>query len=182
MSYPTPINRSLPALITPDCTTLVLGSMPSVVSLAGEAYYAHPRNLFWDIAATLFQISRDLPYEVRVARLLAQHIGLWDVLKTANRTGSSDASIRNAVPNDFLALLVTYPQLRHICLNGAAAGRFWQRLVLPSLCAGLDAPRLREIMVTPLPSTSPANASMPRKAKFAQWRDALLMSTGRLAF
>ena len=49
--------------------------------MAAGQYYAHPRNQFWRLIGDLIgepMVGR--PYEVRLARLLAHRIGLWDVL------------------------------------------------------------------------------------------------------
>lgn len=41
---------------------LILGSMPSVVSIAKQQYYAHPRNAFWRIMAALFNDNQPIAY------------------------------------------------------------------------------------------------------------------------
>jgi hypoxanthine-DNA glycosylase len=71
-------------------------------------------------------IGRDLAsldYEARLAALLAAHIGLWDVVASARREGSSDAAIRDPVGNDLAGLASTLPDLRAIAFNGATAFR-----------------------------------------------------------
>ena len=40
--------------IDENCTTIILGSMPSVKSLEQQQYYAHPQNRFWKLMAILF--------------------------------------------------------------------------------------------------------------------------------
>ena len=63
--------HSFPAVSEPAADRLILGSMPGKASLAANQYYAHPRNLFWPIIETLFDIPADLPYVER-CRLLAE--------------------------------------------------------------------------------------------------------------
>jgi hypoxanthine-DNA glycosylase len=61
--------------------------------------------------------------------LLDAHIGLWDVVATATRTGSSDAAIRDHAPNDLEQLAATLPELRAIAFNGGAAYKIGLRLM-----------------------------------------------------
>ncbi len=49
---------------------LILGNMPSAMSLASGQYYGNPRNAFWRITGALFGFSADAPYPERVASLL----------------------------------------------------------------------------------------------------------------
>lgn len=143
--------------------TLVLGSFPGRASLACGQYYAHPRNQFWPIlGAVVGEPLADLPYRLRVARLRAHAIGLWDVLAACERRGSLDADIRSARPNDFTALLGSLPRLRRVVFNGQTAGRFARFFS----SAGLD--------VSVAPSTSPAHAILRLEDKLALWRAALL--------
>lgn len=157
--------RSLPAAARGDARVLVLGSMPGAVSLEAQAYYAHPRNLFWPLMGDLLGIAPSLPYAERVARLNAAGIGLWDVLAECERPGSLDSAIRRPRRNDFDALLAAYPALTALLFNGAKAETEFMRGGLPASATGLM--RLR------LPSTSPANASIPLATRTAAWREAL---------
>ena len=62
-----------------------------------------------------------LDYDDRLAALLVARIGLWDVIASATRTGSSDAAIRDHATNDLPALAATLPDLRAIAFNGGTA-------------------------------------------------------------
>jgi TDG/mug DNA glycosylase family protein len=139
--------------------TLILGSFPGAASLQAQRYYAHPRNQFWALlGAVLDEPLAGLPYEARLEKMLSHHIGLWDALEGCEREGSLDAAIRRPQPNDHLLLKQMCPQLRRVCFNGKAAGRY----------APLYAGAGYEVQV--LPSSSPANAQLSFAAKLALWR------------
>lgn len=145
---------------------MILGSLPGAASLAAVEYYAHPRNLFWDLMGELFGAGRDLPYGERVARLTAAGVAVWDVLHQAHRPGSMDADIHpdTLVPNDFGALFAAHPRLRTVAFNGQAAAALFRRHVMP----GLPVEPHRTFVT--LPSTSPAHAGRSRAEKLALWR------------
>ena len=88
-----------------QCRVLVLGSFPSVRSREVGFYYGHPQNRFWRLMERLFDQPVPPEPDGRRAYVLSHGVALWDVLAACDIMGSSDASIRRAVPNDIPALL-----------------------------------------------------------------------------
>ncbi len=165
---------SFDAVESPDARVLILGTLPGVKSLAAGEYYAHPRNSFWWIMGELVGASPDLPYADRLSRLRKSGIALWDVCRSAERSGSSDAEIRmeTVEPNDFRAFLGHHPRIELICFNGQPAERLFRSKVLPSL------QNLRLIPHRVMDSTSPACARITREEKLARWRECLASFIG----
>jgi hypoxanthine-DNA glycosylase len=162
-AHPSQRLRGLPPIVSSNTRLLVLGSFPSVASLARQQYYAHPQNQFWPILQAIFAsgprgvcIDR---YEKRSNWLLEKGLGVWDVYATCVRLGSLDAAIRDAEVNDFASLMRLCPQLRAIAHNGGESFRH------AKYTAALGLP------VYKLPSTSPANASWSFERKLAAWRE-----------
>ncbi|ARU31357.1 DNA-deoxyinosine glycosylase [Sulfuriferula sp. AH1] len=144
---------------------LILGSMPGVASLRSGQYYAHPRNLFWRIMGTLIQLDPESPYEQRIEALRHARIALWDVLHSCKREGSLDTSIDKATqtPNDFGTFFLQHTHITHVFFNGTAAEQAYRTLVLPNM-------EINRIEYQRLPSTSPANASIPLERKLGAWQ------------
>ena len=152
----------LPPVVGPNCRVLVLGSFPSAASLAAHQYYAHSQNRFWPILEQVLGIGlRELPYDMRTARVTDAGIAIWDIYGACERVGSLDSAIRSAEFNDFRRLLERAPGIRRACFNGATAARALKHLAALGL----------ETVV--LPSTSPANASQGMAFKLARWRAAM---------
>lgn len=143
---------------------LILGSMPGKASLRANQYYAHPNNLFWRIMGELLGADPDLPYKERVQVLQSAGIALWDVLESCTRVTSLDSDIESGslVANDFRSFFFGHPSIAHVYFNGAKAEDCYRRLVL----AGI---KKESVMYQRLPSTSPANASIPYERKRAAW-------------
>ena len=160
---------SFPPQVGAGCRVLVFGTVPSLKSLEMRQSYAHPQNLFWPFMGALYDAGPELPYAERIARLHAAGVGIWDVLKHCERPGSLDSSILAAseVPNDIPALLEAYPTIEAIALNGGKAQQVFARRIAPAI----PAERLDRIAILALPSTSPANASIPKAEKLERWRE-----------
>lgn len=164
-SDPLPLLRGLPPVVGRRPRVLVLGSMPSVASLAERQYYGHPRNAFWDIQGALFDAGRDLPYRERLAVLRQQGVALWDVIGQCRRAGSLDSAIHDIEPNDIPGLLRRHRSICSVFLNGGTAAREFRRHVERPHAALLDGLRVQQ-----LPSTSPAHAARDFAAKLTAWR------------
>lgn len=124
------LKRSFAPVVDKRTKLLICGSLPGDRSLAAQRYYAHPQNQFWRLLSPV--VGSDLvalDYEDRLAALLDAHIGLWDVVATATRAGSSDAAIRDHAPNDLEQLAAKLPQLRAIAFNGGTAHKIGLRLM-----------------------------------------------------
>ena len=158
----TPVLTGLPPIVGGSPRLLILGNMPSVLSLAAREYYGNPRNAFWRIMGELFGFAADGPYQDRVAALHTRGVAVWDVLATCRRVGSLDSAVeRNSmVANNFGALFAAYPGIGRVYFNGAAAEANYRRL------ARVDTP----FECRRLPSTSPAH-TMAFAAKLAKWRE-----------
>ena len=96
--------QSFPYSADKNSQILILGSMPGEESLRQQQYYAHPRNLFWDVMGELFGAGRELPYEERLAVLRENGISLWDVAHTCRRKGSLDSNMPDVAANNFRKL------------------------------------------------------------------------------
>ncbi len=161
------VARAFAPLLGPAPQLLILGSLPGTASLAAGQYYAHPRNLFWDVMGELFGAGRDLPYAERSLRLTQHGVAVWDVLQEATRVGSLDTAIdlATASHSDLLTLLAAEPGITCIAFNGGTAARLFRQRVAPALAASG-----RPVTCLTLPSTSPANAGLSRAGKLAAWQ------------
>lgn len=146
---------------------LILGSYPGVSSLEQSQYYAHPRNVFWDILSEIVGFERSLEYKERAATLQHAGIALWDVLYSCKRIGSLDSSIEPAsiVINDFDTFFLGHPLIDVVVFNGAKAEQEFRKRVLP---ATADLVALKQFLR--LPSTSPAMASITYAKKLESWK------------
>ncbi|MDO7842029.1 DNA-deoxyinosine glycosylase [Sphingomonas immobilis] len=118
------LKQSFPPVVDAYVRVLILGSLPGEKSLAAQRYYANPQNQFWRLlSGALAEDFVALEYQARLARLLSRHAGLWDVVATARREGSTDAALRDVSANDLTALAASLPDLRAIAFNGGAAHR-----------------------------------------------------------
>ncbi|OHD07234.1 DNA-deoxyinosine glycosylase [Sphingopyxis sp. RIFCSPHIGHO2_12_FULL_65_19] len=146
--------------VAPDTRLLLLGSLPGARSLAEQQYYAHPTNQFWRLLGEVIgQPLAALPYDDRLAALRAARVGLWDVIRTAERHTSSDSLIREIEAHDLPALVATLPDLRMIAFNGGKAAAIGRR----QLSAQPDG-----ITLVDLPSSSAAN-TLGFAAKLERW-------------
>lgn len=156
-----PLLDGLPPIADVHARLLILGNMPSVMSLAAGEYYGNPRNAFWRIAAEFFDFAADDPYPQRTNALRRRGVAVWDVLRHCRRVGSLDSAVEpdSMVANDFGAFFADHPSIERVFFNGAAAERNFARLVR------VDAP----LSYARLPSTSPAH-TVGYADKLAAWR------------
>jgi len=145
---------------------LILGSVPSVTSLAEQRYYAHPRNAFWPIIAALFNQGVALDYQRGQQILVEQNIAVWDVLKSCARQGSLDSAIDKSsiTVNDFVGFFEVYKGVERVFFNGGTAESLYKAHVWRALPVSNQT-----LNYTKLPSTSPAFAAMSYADKLAAW-------------
>jgi double-stranded uracil-DNA glycosylase len=162
-------NISFAPIAAKDAQILILGSMPGIKSLQEQQYYAHPRNAFWPIIASLFDFDLSLDYTARCQKLLSHKVAVWDVLKSCRRPGSLDQHIEpdSMVANDFNSFLKQHHQIQRIFFNGGKAEQVFKHHVLPTL--NVD----QQLNFQRLPSTSPAHAAKSLDEKCQNWQKAL---------
>ena len=138
---------------------LILGSFPSVKSREQQFFYGHRQNRFWRVLAQVFDCEVPETIEQKREMLLAHHVAVWDVIASCEITGSSDASIRDVIPND-LSLILSQADIRAIYTNGGKAQELYRKYIFP--VNGREA--------FSLPSTSPANAGYSLQRLVEAWR------------
>lgn len=148
-------------MFAPEARVMIVGSMPSVKSLADAQYYAHPRNAFWPILFDVFGKAPTGDYEAKKALIRENGLALWDVACTCEREGSLDSAMRGIATNDFAALYARCPHIRTVLCNGGTA----HALFVKSGFAG-------DRRVIRMPSTSPAY-TMPYEKKRMIWKETL---------
>ena len=162
---PRGLKTGFPALLNVETRVLVLGSLPSDESIKQQRYYAKPQNQFWPIMYAVLDAGTPAPqYADRVGLLLSRGIGLWDVLHSAEREGSSDSKIRNPVPNDFRRLLERHPLIERILLNGTMAQSYFKRYN-----RGCNI----EALYVPSSSPVPGKHVLALERKIEKWREAV---------
>ncbi|MBQ1477085.1 MAG: DNA-deoxyinosine glycosylase [Erysipelotrichaceae bacterium] len=148
----------IPPVYNEDSEILILGSFPSVKSREEGFFYGHPRNRFWKILSAIYDEKTPETIEEKKAFLLKNHIAVWDVIRSCDIRGSSDASIRNVLPNDISSLLKK-TKIQKIYVNGKTAEKLYRKYLEDS--AG---------KAQVLPSSSPANAGYSLERLIEEWR------------
>ena len=155
------ICRSFDPVFTPEARVMIVGSMPSVKSLADAQYYAHPRNAFWPILFDVFGAAPTGDYEAKKALIRGNALALWDAAQSCEREGSLDSAMRDVAYNDFASLYARCPHIHTVLCNGGTA----YALFVKSGFAG-------DRRVIRMPSTSPAY-TMPYARKLQIWKETL---------
>ena len=135
--------HELPPVFDENSKVLILGSLPSVKSRKVGFYYMHPQNRFWRVLEEIFKEK----IEEKKEFCLIHHIALWDTCASCEITSSSDASIKNIVPND-LSLILEKANIVQIFTTGKKAHEIYQKYLYPIY-------KKEDICLS---STSPANA------------------------
>lgn len=155
------MQTGFPPLVDENCTILVLGSLPGTQSIDKQQYYGNPHNRFWHYIFKTFDESPTDDYQQKLKLALKHHIAIWDVIKSANRNGSSDSKIKQPIPNDIPALLAQNKNIKKIIFNGNFAYESYIRFF-----------GIPPIPYSKLLSTSPACAGRDNE-KLKQWQSAL---------
>ena len=162
---PTTITHEIPPVWNNESCILILGTMPSPASREAGFFYMHPQNRFWKVVATVFGEDlkfsnsdaknpglKSLVIQERRSFLLRHKIALWDVLSSCDINGASDASIKNAVQNDFTKIF-TASKITKVFCTGKTAYNLWNKFCAEKYEAQFN------LKTECLPSTSPANAA-----------------------
>jgi len=153
------LQHPIPPIFDNNSRVLILGSFPSVKSREEGFFYGHPQNRFWQVVAALCQCDTPDTIEKKKEMLLANHIAVWDVIKSCDIVGSSDSSIKNVTAND-LGLILEQADIKKIFTNGKKAQKLFEKYIMPK--SGREA--------VCLPSTSPANAAWSLEKLIEAWK------------
>ncbi|MCI2153235.1 MAG: DNA-deoxyinosine glycosylase [Solobacterium sp.] len=147
------VTHPFPPLCDSESRVLILGSFPSAVSREQGFYYANRTNRFWPVLSEVFE--EEITDRAEFCHM--HHLALWDVIASCTISGSSDASIHDAVPNPIADLVKDLP-VKKIFTTGKLAYRLYERYI----DCGIE--------VIGLPSTSSANARMSLEDLVSEYR------------
>lgn len=153
------LSHPFPPLWDKSSKILILGSFPSQKSREISFFYGHPQNRFWPLIASLWDCPTPLTVTARAKFAKEHHIALWDVIASCQIEGSSDASIRDVMVNDFTDIFENAP-IRAVFCNGALAAKLYKK----HCAARYDVPFFV------LPSSSPANAAFSMERLQQHWK------------
>lgn len=119
--------HSFGPIIDKNAKMIILGSLPGVISLQKNEYYANPRNQFWEIVFSVFEQPISNDYEEKCKFLLEHKIALWDLVEFADREGSLDSAIKNETPNNLEKLFCDYPNIELLIFNGTKAEQLFKK-------------------------------------------------------
>ncbi len=154
--------KCLEPWINENTRILIVGTMPGEQSIYEQMYYANPHNKFWSYIEKILNKSNELKTKDEKKQLLQKYnIGLWDALSVCEREGSLDSKIKKEQYNDFSK----FQSVQYVLFNGKKAQKYFEKY---------NAEYLNDRIYRQLPSTSPANASIPDKTKLKEWEYALL--------
>lgn len=153
--------KSFQPIIAKHPKVIILGSMPSVVSLDKQEYYGFKHNRFWKIMANYFNCEFN-DYQDKKQCILQNHIILWDVIQSCEREGSLDSKIKNVEVNDIESLLKDYPSIKTILCNGKKSYHLYMQYFSHL-----------EVECVSLPSTSNANRTIKEDDLYDMWKQAL---------
>lgn len=157
--------HNIAPLFDTDSKILILGSFPSVKSREEGFFYGHPQNRFWKVISKIFDMHEPHNIPDKCKLLLSNNLALWDVIGSCEIVGSSDSSIKNAVPNDISSVILA-SRIEKIILNGKTAEKYYNRYLKEKI----------PIEAKTLPSTSPANAAWTLDRLTEEWRAAIKCS------
>jgi double-stranded uracil-DNA glycosylase len=110
----------LPDLLTADLSIVFCGTAPSRVSKAQRAYYANPRNRFWEIIHECGLTDRKLLAK-EYGQLQQFGIGLTDLCKFSS--GNDDELPKSAFDADRLLKSIGLHKPRFLAFTSGKAGR-----------------------------------------------------------
>ena len=140
------VKHTLKPIYDESSKVLILGSLPSVKSREIGFYYGHPKNRFWSTLENVFEEKIGNTKEEKINFLKKHHIALFDVVKKCDISSSSDASIKNVIPNNLKPILKN-SNIKTIFTTGTKAHQLYKKYIYPKT-------KIEDI---PLSSTSPAN-------------------------
>lgn len=153
------IKQSFEPIFDMNSKILILGSLPSVKSREEGFYYGHPRNRFWLVLSSIYNLEVPKTIDEKIKILINNNIALWDVIESCDIIGSSDSSIKNVVPAD-LSKILSNSNIQNIYANGKTA-----RMLYKKYCEENTDKEIIE-----LPSTSPANARYTLDKLVETWK------------